>query len=154
DNEEGKIVAEAISQERMLKDLRYKDFAILYRTNAQSRAMGEALRKINVPYKLYGGTSFYQRKEIKDRIAYFRLTSNPNEVGAVQRVTQYPRRGIGDTSLDRILVAADLLQYPLWDVVANASQFLDGRSANAVGNFGLMIQSFQAVAKTNSPFET
>lgn len=154
DNEEGKIVAEAISQERMLKDLRYKDFAILYRTNAQSRAMEEALRKINVPYKLYGGTSFYQRKEIKDLIAYFRLTFNPNDEEALKRVINYPRRGIGDTSLERILVAADQHQYPLWDVVANASQFLDGRSANAVGNFGLMIQSFQAVAKTNSAFET
>lgn len=154
DNEEGKIVAEAISQERMLKDLRYKDFAILYRTNAQSRAMEEALRKINVPYKLYGGTSFYQRKEIKDLIAYFRLTFNPNDEEALKRVINYPRRGIGDTSLERILVAADQHQYPLWDVVANASQFLDGRSANAVGNFGLMIQSFQAVAKTNPAFET
>src|SRR5690606_2189306 len=125
-----------------------------YRTNAQSRAMEEALRKINVPYKLYGGTSFYQRKEIKDLIAYFRLTFNPNDEEALKRVINYPRRGIGDTSLERILVAADQHQYPLWDVVANASQFLDGRSANAVGNFGLMIQSFQAVAKTNSAFET
>ena len=154
DNEEGKIVAEAISEERMLKNLRYKDFAILYRTNAQSRAMEEALRKINVPYKLYGGTSFYQRKEIKDLIAYFRLTFNPNDEEALKRVINYPRRGIGDTSLERIFVAADQQQYRLWDVVVNAQQFLDGRSANAVGNFGLMIQSFQAVAKTNSAFDT
>ena len=154
DNEEGKIVAEAISQERALKNLRYKDFAILYRTNAQSRAMEEALRKINVPYKLYGGTSFYQRKEIKDLIAYFRLTFNPNDEEALKRVINYPRRGIGDTTLERILVAADQQQHRLWDVVANAQMFLDGRSANAVGNFGVMIQSFQATAKTNSAFET
>src|SRR5690606_39251338 len=79
DNEEGKIIAETIAQERALKGLKYRDFAILYRTNAQSRAMEEALRKINVPYKIYGGTSFYQRKEIKDLIAYFRLTFNPND---------------------------------------------------------------------------
>ncbi|MBD1426625.1 ATP-dependent helicase [Sphingobacterium arenae] len=154
DNEEGKIVAEAITQERALKNLRYKDFAILYRTNAQSRAMEEALRKINVPYKLYGGTSFYQRKEIKDLIAYFRLTFNPNDEEALKRVINYPRRGIGDTTLEKVLVAADQQQYRLWDVVVNAQMFLDGRSANAVGNFGLMIQSFQAVAKTNSAFDT
>ncbi|MBD1432536.1 exodeoxyribonuclease V subunit gamma [Sphingobacterium sp. DN00404] len=154
DNEEGKIVAEAITQERALKNLRYKDFAILYRTNAQSRAMEEALRKINVPYKLYGGTSFYQRKEIKDLIAYFRLTFNPNDEEALKRVINYPRRGIGDTTVEKILVAADQQQYRLWDVVVNAHTFLDGRSANAVGNFGLMIQSFQAVAKTNSAFDT
>ncbi|TDS17234.1 ATP-dependent helicase [Sphingobacterium paludis] len=154
DNEEGKIVAEAITQERSLKGLKYKDFAILYRTNAQSRAMEEALRKLNVPYKLYGGTSFYQRKEIKDLIAYFRLTFNPNDEEALKRVINYPRRGIGDTSLEKILVAADKQQYRLWDVVANAQMFLDGRSATAVGNFGLMIQSFQAVAKTGSAFDT
>src|SRR5690606_13994322 len=141
------------SEERMLKNLRYKDFAILYRTNAQSRAMEEALRKINVPYKLYGGTSFYQRKEIKDLIAYFRLTFNPNDEEALKRVINYPRTGIGDTSLERIFVMADQQQYRLWDVVVNAQQFPDGRSANAVGNFGLMIQSFQAVAKTNSAFD-
>lgn len=154
DNEEGKIVAEAIAQERALKGLNYKDFAILYRTNAQSRAMEEALRKINVPYKLYGGTSFYQRKEIKDLIAYFRLTFNPNDEEALKRVINYPRRGIGDTTLDKIMVTADRQQYRLWDVVCNAQMFLDGRSANAVGNFGLMIQSFQALAKTNSAFDT
>ncbi len=154
DNEEGKIVAEAISQERSLKGLKYKDFAILYRTNAQSRAMEEALRKLNVPYKLYGGTSFYQRKEIKDLIAYFRLTFNPNDEEALKRVINYPRRGIGDTSVEKILVAADKQQYRLWDVVVNAQMFLDGRSATAVGNFGLMIQSFQAVAKSSSAFDT
>ncbi|KGE15818.1 ATP-dependent helicase [Sphingobacterium deserti] len=154
DNEEGKTVAEAITQERSLKGLKYKDFAILYRTNAQSRAMEEALRKLNVPYKLYGGTSFYQRKEIKDLIAYFRLTFNPNDEEALKRVINYPRRGIGDTSLEKILVAADKQQYRLWDVVANAQTFLDGRSATAVGNFGLMIQSFQAVARTGSAFDT
>jgi len=154
DNEEGKIVAEAISQEKALKSLKYKDFAILYRTNAQSRSLEEALRKINVPYKLYGGTSFYQRKEIKDLIAYFRLTFNPNDEEALKRVINYPRRGIGDTTVERIMVAADQQQLRLWDVVANAQMFLDGRSSASVSNFGLMIQSFQATAKTNSAFDT
>jgi DNA helicase-2/ATP-dependent DNA helicase PcrA len=154
DNEEGKIVAEAISQEKSLKSLKYKDFAILYRTNAQSRSLEEALRKINIPYKLYGGTSFYQRKEIKDLIAYFRLTFNPNDEEALKRVINYPRRGIGDTTVERIMVAADQQQVRLWDVVANAQMFLDGRSAASVSNFGLMIQSFQATAKTNTAFDT
>lgn len=154
DNEEGKIVAEGISQEKALKGLKYKDFSILYRTNAQSRSLEEALRKLGIPYKLYGGTSFYQRKEIKDLIAYFRLTFNPNDEEALKRVINYPRRGIGDTTVDRIMVVADQQQVRLWDVVANAQMFLDGRSAASVGNFGTMIQSFQALAKTNSAFDT
>ncbi|MFD2598553.1 ATP-dependent helicase [Sphingobacterium corticis] len=154
DNEEGKIVAEAITQEKALKSLNYKDFAILYRTNAQSRSLEEALRKLNVPYKLYGGTSFYQRKEIKDLIAYFRMTYNPNDEEALKRVINYPRRGIGDTTIERLMVAADKNNYRLWDVVANAGSFLDGRSATAVVNFATMIQSFQAAAKTNTAFDT
>src|SRR5690606_5496081 len=116
DNEEGKIVAEAIAQARALHGLNYRDFAILYRTNAQSRALEEALRKINVPYKIYGGMSFYQRKEIKDLLAYFRLTFNPNDEEALKRVINYPRRGIGDTSVERIIIAADQHQTTLWEV--------------------------------------
>jgi len=154
DNEEGKIVADQIIEEKSLKGLNYKDFAILYRTNAQSRAMEEALRKINIPYKIYGGTSFYQRKEIKDLIAYFRLTFNPNDEEALKRVINYPRRGIGDTTIEKIMIAADQNQYRIWDVVANAAQFLDGRSATSVGGFAQMIQSFQALAKNNNAFDT
>ncbi|SEO07078.1 DNA helicase-2 / ATP-dependent DNA helicase PcrA [bacterium A37T11] len=154
DNEEGKIVAEAIAQERSVHGLRYRDFAILYRTNAQSRAMEEALRKTNVPYKIYGGTSFYQRKEIKDLLAYFRLTFNPNDEEALKRVINYPRRGIGDTSVERIIIAADQHQTTLWEVVTNASKYLDGRSAGAVSVFGTMMQSFQVEAKNHSAYDT
>lgn len=154
DNEEGKIVADQIIEEKSLKGLNYKDFAILYRTNAQSRAMEEALRKINIPYKIYGGTSFYQRKEIKDLIAYFRLTFNPNDEEALKRVINYPRRGIGDTTMEKIMIAADQNQYRIWDVVANANHFLDGRSGASVGGFAQMIQSFQALAKSNNAFDT
>src|SRR5690606_38657666 len=150
DNEEGKIVAEMIAQERALKGMNYRDFAILYRTNAQSRAMEEALRKLGIPYKIYGGTSFYQRKEIKDLIAYFRLTFNPNDEEALKRVINYPRRGIGDTTVDRILVAADQHQITLWDVVSHATTYLDSRSAGAVDAFSAMIQGFQVVAKDHS----
>lgn len=153
DNEEGKIVAEAIAQERALHGGDYRDFAILYRTNAQSRAMEEALRKINVPYKIYGGTSFYQRKEIKDLIAYFRLTFNPNDEEAIKRVINYPRRGIGDTTLDRIMVAADQRQLSLWEIISGAATHLDGRSAGAVGVFATMIQGFQVVAKNHSAYD-
>ena len=154
DNEEGKIVAEAIVQEQALSGGLYKDFAILYRTNAQSRAMEESLRKLNVPYKIYGGTSFYQRKEIKDLISYFRLTYNPNDEEALKRVINYPRRGIGDTTLDRIIVAADQHKYRLWDVVGNAQMFLDGRSATSVVNFATMIKSFQAIGNSGNAFDT
>lgn len=154
DNEEGKIVAEAIVQEKALSGGHYKDFAILYRTNAQSRAMEEALRKLNVPYKIYGGTSFYQRKEIKDLIAYFRLTYNTNDEEALKRVINYPRRGIGDTTIDKIIVAADQQQYRLWDIVANAQMFLDGRSATAVVNFATMVKSFQAIGSNGNAFDT
>ncbi|HLR01032.1 MAG TPA: UvrD-helicase domain-containing protein [Sphingobacterium sp.] len=153
DNEEGKIVADAILERKANLKLKYKDFAILYRTNAQSRAMEEALRKLNVPYKIFGGTSFYQRKEIKDLIAYFRLVYNPNDEEALKRVINYPRRGIGDTTLDKIIVAADRHSIRLWDVVSHAPKYLDGRSATAVGQFGMMIQSFQAIGNQESAYD-
>ncbi|WP_134088656.1 ATP-dependent helicase [Olivibacter sp. XZL3] len=154
DNEEGKMVAENILQDRSLQSLRFKDFAILYRTNAQSRAMEEALRKLNIPYKIYGGTSFYQRKEIKDLIAYFRLTFNPNDEEALKRVINYPRRGIGDTSVERIFIAADQHQKTIWEIITRPQQFLDGRTAAAVYPFGSLIQSFQVLAKKNSAYDT
>ncbi len=154
DNDEGKQVAESIAEQRAIKDLHYKNFAILYRTNAQSRAMEEALRKLNIPYKIYGGLSFYQRKEIKDLIAYFRLTYNPNDEEAIKRVINYPRRGIGDTSIERIIVAADQHQVSLWEVICDASKYLDARSAGAVANFATLIQSFQVMAKSNNAYDT
>lgn len=154
DNEEGKIVAESISQERALKGSNFHDFAILYRTNAQSRAMEEALRKLNIPYKIYGGLSFYQRKEIKDLIAYFRLTFNPNDEEAIKRVINYPRRGIGDTSLERILIAADQHNLTIWDIICDAPKYLDSRSSTAVANFSTLIQSFQVLAKSHSAYDT
>ncbi len=153
DNEEGKIVAESIMQERALKGHNFKNFAILYRTNAQSRAMEEALRKLNIPYKIYGGLSFYQRKEIKDLIAYFRLTFNPNDEEALKRVINYPKRGIGDTSVERIIVAADKNNLSLWEVVTDAHKYLEPRSATPVANFGTMIQSFQVSAKNSSAYD-
>ncbi|MBS1524977.1 MAG: exodeoxyribonuclease V subunit gamma [Bacteroidetes bacterium] len=153
DNEEGKIVAEEIMQHRSTRGMKWNDFAILYRTNAQSRSMEEALRKLNIPYKIYGGLSFYQRKEIKDLIAYFRLTINPNDEEALKRVINYPKRGIGDTTVDRIILSADQNMVSTWEVVINPSKYLDGRSASAVGVFATMIQSFQVITKTMSAYD-
>lgn len=153
DNEEGKIVAEAIMQDRATKGMKWHDFAILYRTNAQSRSMEEALRKLNIPYKIYGGQSFYQRKEIKDLIAYFRLTINPADEEALKRVINYPRRGIGDTTVDKIILAADQNMVTVWEAVINPSKYLDGRSSAAVGTFATMIQSFQVITKTQSAYD-
>ncbi|WP_207425399.1 ATP-dependent helicase [Pedobacter sp. SYSU D00535] len=153
DNDEGKFIAESIAQERALKGLKYKSFAILYRTNAQSRAMEEALRKLNIPYKIYGGLSFYQRKEIKDLIAYFRLTFNPNDEEALKRVINYPKRGIGDTTVDRIIVAADKNNITFWEVITDAHKYLEPRSAGAVATFGTLVQSFQVLAKTHSAYD-
>jgi DNA helicase-2/ATP-dependent DNA helicase PcrA len=154
DNEEGKIVAESIAQEQAVKGSNYQEFAILYRTNAQSRAMEEALRKLNIPYKIYGGLSFYQRKEIKDLIAYFRLTFNPNDEEAIKRVINYPRRGIGDTTIERIIIAADKHNLTSWEIISDSSKYLDARSATSVGNFALLIQSFQVMTKTHSAYDT
>jgi DNA helicase-2/ATP-dependent DNA helicase PcrA len=153
DNEEGKIVAEGIMQERTTRGMKWHDFAILYRTNAQSRSMEEALRKLNIPYKIYGGQSFYQRKEIKDVIAYFRLTINPSDEEALKRVINYPRRGIGDTTIDRIILSADQNKITPWEVIIDPSKYIDGRSSASVGVFATMIQSFQVITKNLSAYD-
>jgi len=153
DNEEGKMVAEAILQEHANKGLRWNDFAILYRTNAQSRSMEEALRKLNIPYRIYGGLSFYQRKEIKDLIAYFRLTYNPHDEAALKRVINYPKRGIGDTTIDRLIVSANQHQVSLWEAITDPAKYLDGKTAATVNSFVTMIQSFQVITKTMSAYD-
>jgi DNA helicase-2/ATP-dependent DNA helicase PcrA len=154
DNEEGKVVAESIMQERANNNLDWVSFAILYRTNAQSRSMEEALRKLNVPYKIYGGLSFYQRKEIKDLIAYFRLTFNASDEEAFKRVINYPARGIGKTTLDKIILAADQQNKTLFEIIVDAPQYLDNRAAMAVQNFAIAIQSFRVVAKNSLAYDT
>lgn len=154
DNEEGKLVAEAVVQDRLNGGLAYKDFAILYRTNAQSRAMEEALRKLNVPYKIYGGLSFYQRKEVKDLIAYFRLTFNPADEEALKRVINYPRRGLGDTTVEKISVAAAQHDITMWEVVCNPQVYIPGRTANQLNDFAVMIQSFAAESKKLDAYDT
>ncbi|WP_295649627.1 UvrD-helicase domain-containing protein [uncultured Mucilaginibacter sp.] len=153
DNEEGKMTAESIMQERANKGMNWHDFAILYRTNAQSRSMEEGLRKLNIPYKIYGGLSFYQRKEIKDLIAYFRLTFNPSDEEALKRVINYPKRGIGDTTVDRIIITAGEKDKTVWEIMADGQQYLDGRINALIYPFVTMIQSFQVITKSLNAYD-
>lgn len=123
DVEEGEMVVNQIVALRRKEKYAYSDFAILYRTNAQSRIFEEALRKRSLPYRIYGGLSFYQRKEIKDVIAYFRLAVNPADEEAFKRVVNYPTRGIGDTTVGKIIGAATQAHVSLWDVLCNPLQY-------------------------------
>jgi len=152
DNEEGQFVAHSIFETKMQNQVPNKGFAILYRTNAQSRSMEEALRKLNVPYRIYGGQSFYQRKEIKDLISYFRLVCNPKDEEALKRVINFPARGIGQTTLDKLMVAASEKQISIWDLVLEHLGDLGFHSGTrkAIADFVLMIQSFQTMLETHS----
>jgi DNA helicase-2/ATP-dependent DNA helicase PcrA len=153
DNEEGKIVAESILQEKGNSTLQNSDFAILYRTNSQSRAMEEALRKLNIPYKIYGGLSFYQRKEIKDLLAYFRLAVNHADEEAYKRIINYPIRGIGKTSMDKLIVAAGAQNTSLWTVSENANQLIGAKAGNSIENFITMIKSFAVLIHSQNAFD-
>ena len=147
DNEEGKFVASRIFEVHSAEQQHWKDFAILYRTNAQSRAFEESLRKLNIPYRIFGGLSFYQRKEIKDLIAYFRLTANPADDEAFKRVLNYPARGIGKTTFDKISIEAAERDTSLWEVVSNPLNpptALKGAAWKKVTDFVTMMQSFTA----------
>ena len=153
DNEEGRIVAHTIFEERNNKHLNNSDFAVLYRTNSQSRAIEEALRKMNINYKIVGGLSFYQRKEIKDLMAYMRFVVNQDDEEAFKRIINYPKRGIGDTSVEKIIVAAYEHDIPLWEVLLNAPSFLTGRAANSVDDFSTMIKSFKVEMERKDAYE-
>jgi DNA helicase-2/ATP-dependent DNA helicase PcrA len=154
DNEEGRLIATSIFEEKTRQGLRNKDFAILYRTNSQSRAMEEALRKMNIKYKIVGGLSFYQRKEIKDLIAYLRFTVNTNDEQALRRIINYPKRGIGDASVDKIIVTAFDHGTSLWEILENVQSFMGGRTVKAVDDFVMMIRSFQVEMQQKDAYET
>jgi DNA helicase II / ATP-dependent DNA helicase PcrA len=156
DNAEGNFVANSIFETKMNEQAHNRHFAILYRTNAQSRAMEEALRKQNIPYRIYGGLSFYQRKEIKDLLAYFRLAINNNDEESLKRIINYPARGIGDTTLDRIVVAANDHNISLFKVIENINEFDIGLNSSAklkVDEFATMIKSFSAMLKTRNAYD-
>src|SRR4029079_3174917 len=121
DNEEGNMVANSIFETKVNRQWHNKNFASLYRTNAQSRAMEEALRKLNIGYRIYGGLSFYKRKEIKDLIAYFRLSINPHDEEALKRVINVPVRGIGKTTIEKLTVIAAEQEKSIWDIIHSAN---------------------------------
>ena len=125
----------------------YSDYAILYRTNAQSRSLEEALRKRNLPYRIYGGISFYQRKEIKDVLAYFRLAINNKDEEALKRVINYPARGIGDTTIEKLIAGATAADVSLWNVLLNPAEYgvsLNSGTQTKLTNFAGLIKSFSA----------
>lgn len=156
DNEEGAMVANSIFEIKMREQKRDRDFAILYRTNAQSRAMEEALRKLNIPYRIYGGLSFYKRKEIKDLLAYFRLAINPNDEEALKRVINYPLRGIGQTSVEKIIIAATTEGKKIWEILENQillNQIVGSGMAAKIDAFVTMIRSFNLELKTKNAYE-
>ncbi len=144
DNEEGRMVASSIFQEKMNTHAMNNEFAILYRTNAQSRSLEEALRKMNIPYKIYGGLSFYQRKEIKDILAYFRVVLNPNDEEALKRIINYPTRGIGKTTLDRLTIVASENEISLFEALQRSAEF-GIKGGEVLNDFVLMIRSFQTM---------
>ncbi len=157
DGEEGYKVANSIFSVKMNMQRKNSAFAILYRTNAQSRSMEEALRKLNIPYRIYGGLSFYQRKEIKDVLAYFRLAINTNDDGAMRRVINYPGRGIGDTTIDKISVLAVDNDVSMFTVIANLQDFkpdINAGTATKLSDFATMIKSFGNMASVTDAYET
>jgi DNA helicase-2/ATP-dependent DNA helicase PcrA len=155
DTEEGNMVANYVFETKMNNQLLNSDFAILYRTNAQSRSMEEALRKLNIPYRIYGGLSFYKRKEVKDLLAYFRLVINPADEEALKRIINYPARGIGSTSMDRIIIAADQMGKSIWEILESI-EILElglnqGIKSKIIG-FVNMMKSFMIQQKTRNAY--
>jgi DNA helicase-2/ATP-dependent DNA helicase PcrA len=156
DNEEGYLVSNEIIETRMRDHFQFSDYAILYRTNAQSRIFEEALRKRNIPYRIYGGLSFYQRKEIKDLLSYFRMVINPKDNEAFKRIINYPARGIGQTSLTKMEQFAGQNNLCIWEFVTNVplllSEFNKGTAAK-INEFTRLIEIFREKLETHNAFE-
>ena len=157
DNEEGTLVANSIFGYKMSRQLNNKDFAILYRTNSQSRSLEEALRKQDIRYRIYGGLSFYDRKEVKDLLAYFRVVINPHDEQALLRIINYPARGIGKTTIERLMVVADERKQAIWDVIASDEKPMpkdfNSGTVNKLRNFATMIKSFQTLLNKQNAIE-
>ena len=153
DNEEGKLVATSIFEEKMQHQLKFSDFAILYRTNSQSRAIEESLRRMNIKYKVVGGLSFYQRKEIKDLLAYLRFSINQQDEASFRRIINLPKRGIGDSTVDKIVVAANDHAISIWEVLQNVTSFLGGRAAGQIDDFVSMIKRFEVEIQRKDAYE-
>lgn len=153
DNEEGRLVANSIFEEKNHNQQKNSDFCVLYRTNAQSRSIEEALRRLNITYKIIGGLSFYQRKEIKDLIAYLRYTVNHNDEEAFKRIINYPKRGIGDATVAKIIVTAVDNGVSIWDAMLNIDKFMPGRVSTAVTQFSDIVKSFELANQTKDAYE-
>ena len=156
DKEEAVIVAKDIKRIKRQDNCEYHDFAILYRTNAQSRSFEEEFRKQGIPYRIYGGLSFYQRKEIKDIIAYFRLVANPNDEEAIKRIINYPARGIGATTVMKIADCAHQNQVSFWEVIGEPAHYglnVNKGTLTKLDNFRLLISSFIERSHTTDVYE-
>lgn len=154
DNDEGKFVADTIQEQKLRNHYRNKDFAILYRTNAQSRAFEESLRRMGIAYIIYGGISFYQRKEIKDFIAYMRIIVNPRDEEALKRIINFPARGIGKTTIDKCVLYANEQNISMWEVLTRAQQFgFKAGTLEAIDGFVTMIRSFASMLQKHNAYE-
>ncbi len=154
DNDEGRFVADAITEMKLRNHYKNSDFAILYRTNAQSRSFEESLRRMNIPAKLYGGISFYQRKEIKDYLSYLRIVVNTQDEENIKRIINYPVRGIGKSSIERLLVFADQHNITFWEALQRPDYAgLKGAASAAIENFTTMIKSFHAMLEKANAYE-
>ena len=156
DGEEGRWVANSIFENKMNHQLTNDKFCILYRTNAQSRAMEDALRKKRIAYKIYGGTSFYQRKEIKDVLSYLRILINPNDEEALKRIINYPARGIGQTTVDKLVLAANHYNRPIIDIINNIDNVdlkINNGTKNKLRDFSEMIKAFGIESQKMNAFE-
>ena len=156
DGDEGRFVASSIFENKMNHQLKDGDFAVLYRTNAQSRAIEDALRKKDIPYRIYGGLSFYQRKEIKDVLAYLRLVLNPKDEEALKRVINYPARGIGETTIEKLIVAANHYKRSVFEVMKNIEKIdlkINSGTKAKLQDFVTMIESFQVLNEGYDAFQ-
>ena len=154
DNEEGKIVSNLIFEEKNKNQLSNSSFAVLYRTNSQSRSIEEAPRRIGLKYRIFGGVSFYQRKEIKDLLAYLRFSINQNDEQSFRRIINYPRRGIGKTSVDKIIISSNKENKNLWEIITNSEKYLNSRISNLLKPFNDLIISFNNFSKNNDAYNT
>ena len=154
DNDEGKYVADTIQEQKLRNHYYNKDFAILYRTNAQSRSYEESLRRMGINYRIYGGISFYQRKEIKDFIAYLRVIVNTRDEEALRRIINYPVRGIGKTSIEKIVIVANEQNITFWEVLTRAAEFgFKAGTLEAIQNFVTMIRYFQSMLEQKHAYD-
>jgi DNA helicase II / ATP-dependent DNA helicase PcrA len=154
DNDEGKFVADAIQENKLRNHFRNKDFAILYRTNAQSRAFEESLRRLNIAYKIIGGLSFYQRKEVKDLVAYLRISVNPADEESLKRIINYPARGIGTTTINKISLLAQTQNKTFWQILLEAeSHGMKGSTLTAIQNFVVIVLNAQGMLEKKNAYE-